>query len=66
MRDKITRLCGELIEAEDLKEVQPVAAELQQAIRDRIDTVRRDFVDIVLVDQLMELDGISRGNETGN
>ena len=58
MKDKITRLCGKLLETEDLNAVQPVAAELQRAIHDRIEMVRQDFVDIVLIDSLMELDGI--------
>ena len=57
MRDKITRLCGELLETEELTAMQPVAAELQQAIRDRIEMVRRDFVDIALIDRIRELEG---------
>jgi hypothetical protein len=58
MRDKITRLCGQLLKAEE-PDAQPVAAELQQAIRDRIETVRQDFVDIALIDRIMELECIS-------
>lgn len=57
MADKITRLCCELLDTEDDENaLQPVAAELQQAIRDRIETPREDFVDIALIDRIGELD----------
>lgn len=68
MRDKITRLCGQLLETEQQEVLQPVAAELQQAIRDRIEMVRQDFVDIALIDRIMELECISEAprHETGS
>ena len=68
MRDEITRLCGNLLETDDVNVIQPVAAELQQAIRDRIELVRQDFVDIALIDRMMELEGISGAHtsETGS
>lgn len=62
MTDKITRLCGILVDIENHKDaVQPVAAELQQAIRDRVGTVRQDFVDVALIDRIgMTLEGSLR------
>jgi hypothetical protein len=62
MTDKITRLCGILVDIENHKDaVQPVAAELQQAIRDRVETVRQDFVDVALIDRIgMTLEGSLR------
>ena len=56
MADKITWLRCELLDTEDDENaIQPVAAELQQAIRDRIETPREDFVDIALIDRIGEL-----------
>lgn len=68
MRDKITRLCGQLLETEQQDVLQPVAAELQQAIRDRIERVRQNFVDIALMDRIIELECISGAprDETGS
>ena len=59
MRDKITNLCGRLLETEEADAVQPIAAELQQAIHDRIETVRHDFLDVVLIDWIVEVEGFS-------
>lgn len=59
MGDKIIGLCGRLLETENEDAVGPVAAELRQAIRDRIETVRQEFVDIALIDHIGELDGIA-------
>lgn len=65
MVDKIIWLCGRLLEAENEDVVQPVAAELRQAIRDRIETVRQDFVDLALIARIGELNDIvgERTNE---
>jgi len=61
MRDKITditRLCGQLLETEELDAVQPVGADLQP-IHDRIETVRQGFGGIVLIDRIVELEEIA-------
>ena len=65
MADKIIWLCDRLLEAENEDAVQPVAAELRQAIRDRIETVRQDFADLALIARIGELDDIvgERTNE---
>jgi hypothetical protein len=57
-----------LLETDDPNAIRPVAAELPQAIRDRIDTVRQDFVDIALIDRMMDMEGIpgESRNETSS
>ncbi len=42
MWDEITSLCRTLISAEDPGELERVAAELQSAIRDRVECVRAE------------------------
>jgi hypothetical protein len=57
MRDKITKLCDRLLGTKEPETLQPIADELQQAMHDRIETVRQDFVDVALIDRMMELEG---------
>ncbi len=58
MQDQISKLCGKLVQAEAQDEFKPVAAELQRAIRRRIDAVRRDVEHIALLDRILDLGAI--------
>ena len=53
MSDKITKLCVRLLKAEHPDELQPVAAQLQQAIRERFDVVRESALEVALLDRLV-------------
>jgi len=56
MQDRITGLLGKLVRAEGHHELSTVAAELQRAIRHRIDSMRQDVVGIALFDRIVDLD----------
>lgn len=58
MRDQITKLCEDLIGAADPQEVFPVSEQLQDAIHDRVERVRRDAMGVVLIDRVIDLDGL--------
>lgn len=58
MRDHITKLCEDLIGAEDPKEVFPAAEQLQEAIHDRVERVRQDAVGVVMIDRVIGLEGL--------
>ena len=53
MSDKITKLCVRLLKAEHPDELQPVASELKQAIRERFDAVRESALEVALLDRLV-------------
>lgn len=53
MPDEISRLCFRLIRAEDPDQLSPVAAELQEAIRDRFNVIRGNALEIALLDRLV-------------
>lgn len=55
MLDPITALCDRLVTTEDPKELRPVAAELQSAIRERVARVRENALEVALVTQMVDL-----------
>jgi len=55
MRDQITELCNRLVRTDDPGELRPVAAELQSAIRERVDRVRENAFEVALVSQIVDL-----------
>jgi len=61
MQDRITSLCSKLVRAEDPKELAPVAHQLKQAIRERVDSVREYAVELALLDQLVDGDAFCNG-----
>jgi hypothetical protein len=56
MQDSISKLCGKLVQTELQDEFKPLAAELQRAIRQRIDSVRQDVAHIAILDRILDLD----------
>ena len=55
MQDHITALCNRLMKTDDPKQLRPVAAELQSAIRERFDRVRENALGVAVVTQIVEL-----------
>ena len=58
MRDHITKLCDDLISAEDSQELYPASEQLQEAIHQRVERVRQDAVGLVMIDRVTGLDGL--------
>lgn len=54
MRDQITRLCNRLMKTQNANEVRPVSAQLQRAIRERVEKVRENAVEVVLLDRIVD------------
>ena len=48
MQDKITQLCSRFLAEDDPDEFQPVAIQLQSAIRERVERVRRNALEVAL------------------
>jgi hypothetical protein len=53
VQDKITKLCIRLVAEDDPSELRPVAAQLQSAIRERVERVRENALTVALVDQIV-------------
>jgi hypothetical protein len=53
VQDKITKLCTRLVAEDDPNELRPVAAQLQSAIRERVERVRENALTVALVDQIV-------------
>lgn len=58
MQDKITRLCNELVGARKLEDVYPASELLQAAIHDVLERVREDAIDLVMIDRVVDHDGL--------
>ena len=59
MQDKITKLCNELVRAHNLEDVYPASEQLQAAIHDVLEGVRReDAIDLVMIDRLVDHNGL--------
>jgi len=56
MHDLITELCTKLLQAEETAELQPVAAQLRNAIRRRLESVRNHAIRIAVIDHMVDLD----------
>ncbi len=68
MQDKITRLCNELVEAENFEDLYPVSEQLQEAIHARFERVRENAMGVVLIDRVVDLDAVisDRAQENKN
>jgi hypothetical protein len=60
MSDNITKLCVRLLKAEHPDELQPAAAQLKQAIRERFDAVREGALEVALLDRLVSGRSLAR------
>ena len=61
MQDHITRLCHELVWVEDPRDLHPVSEQLQRAIHQRVERVRDHAFGVVMIDHVVDLDGIISG-----
>ncbi len=66
MQDKITKLCNELVEAEDPEDLYPVSEQLQEAIHARFERVRESAMGVVLIDRVVNLDAVISAQGQGN
>lgn len=48
MQDKITQLCSRFVAEDDPDEFQPVAIQLQSAIRERVERLGRSALEVAL------------------
>lgn len=58
MQDKITKLCNELVRAQETKDIYPVSRKLRAAIHDALERVREDALEIVMIDRVVDHDGL--------
>jgi len=58
MQDKITKLCNELVRAHNLEDVYPASEQLQAAIHDVLEKVRADAIDLVMIDRVVDHNGL--------
>ncbi len=66
MHDKITKLCNQLVRARKLEDVYPASEQLQAAIHDVLEKVREDAMDMVMIDRLVDHDGLIAGQREEN
>ena len=65
MQDKITRLCNKLVRAHKPEDVHPASEELRAAIHDVLEKVRWDAIDLVMIDRVVDHDGLLAGQRHG-
>ena len=58
MQDKVTKLCNELVRARKLEDVYPASEQLQAAIHDVLEKVRADANDLVMIDRVVDHNGL--------
>jgi hypothetical protein len=58
MRDQITRLCSKLVRARDTEQIRPMAEQLQDAIRERLDHIRDNAIGVAIVDRIVTVDAL--------
>lgn len=58
MRDHITKLCDDLISAEEPQELYSVSEQLRQAVRARVERVRQNAIGLVMIDRVTDLEGL--------
>ena len=58
MQDKITKLCNELVRAHNLEDVYPASEQLRAAIHHVLEKVRADAIDLVMIDRVVDHNGL--------
>jgi hypothetical protein len=64
LQDKITKLCTRLVAEDDPSEFRPVAAQLQFAIHERLESVRENAILLALVDQMTDWQALFAEQDT--
>ncbi len=59
MLDQITTLCAKLIGAQETDDIQPVAEELQDAIRERMDRIRENAIEVAIIDRIVDYETLT-------
>lgn len=59
MQDQITTLCAKLVRAQEFEDVRPAAEQLQDAIRERMDRIRENAIEVAIVDRIVDSDALT-------